>query len=514
MPDARIDHAALDKLFRPFDRTDAPGYAIGIAAPGQQPYRRGVGLASVELPVALSPSIRMRIGSTTKHFTALSLLLLQEEGRLSLDDSPRRHLPELPDWAEAMTVRQLLAHTSGMRDSLDLLLFSAGAGQAASAEFQRNYLASLDGVNFAPGTSWNYNNGGYVLATEIVVRVGGASFADFLRNRVFAPVGMHDTLLRALDTDLLPNSATLHVPRPDGGWDRGVFGTAIGGEGGIASTADDMLRWLAHMRAPVVGTAESWAAIKTPQTTHGYGLGLFSEQRRGLQLFHHAGGVVGGSCQMVTVVEPALDIVLISNGLPGFDGYRLVDTIIDHCIAGLPAAGSRAGSSRVVSGVFHSVATGRVIELAEQDGNQAIRFGPVALATTEDEEGALSVEIIPSDMRLRIAEDGGSIALIEFGSEDLLTFVPPTDDVAAQAIGGRYANAPAAISVEIDGDAVFMTVTGPLGSLRYRLKRLGDTLWDARAEGVLPIAATLEFDREGFLMTTGRTTRLRFGRAL
>lgn len=512
MPNVIIDPHALDKLFRPFDRTDAPGYAIGIAAPGQVPYRRGFGMASVELPVALSPTIRMRIGSTSKHFTALAILLLAEEGRLSIEDSPRTYLPELPSWADAITIRQLLAHTSGMRDSLDLLLFSAGAGRAASPAMQINYLASLDSVNFAPGTSWNYNNGGYVLATEIVARASGQSFADFLRDRIFIPVGMHNTLLRWLDTDLVPNSATLHVPRPDGGWDRGVFGTEIGGEGGIASTVDDMLRWLEHMRQPTVGSAASWAAIKRPQVSHGYGLGLFNERRRGLQIYQHAGAVVGGSCQMVTVEEPTLDIVILSNGLPGMETYRLINTIIDQCIPGLPAAAVGRSPDRVVTGTFHSAATGRVIGLTEADGKQAVRFGAVSLAATADDAGALSVEIIPSDMRLTVATDGERIDLVEFGAADRLDRVIPPHHVDATAIAGKYANATAGITAAIDGVAATMSVAGMLGDLRYRLVPLSDQLWEAQAEGPLPIVATMEFSGGSFMLTTGRTTRLLFER--
>ena len=512
MPNVTIDRGALDAIFRPFDRTDAPGYAIGIATPGQEAYRRGVGVASVELPVALSPSIRMRIGSTTKHFAALAVLLLAEDGRLSLDDSPRKHLPELPAWADAMTLRQLLSHTSGMRDSLDLLLFSAGAGVPASPAFQLSYLAALDGVNFPPGTSWNYNNGGYVLATEIIVRVSGQRFEDFMRDRIFRPTGMYDTLVRPLDTDLVPNSATLHVARPDGGWDRGVFGAAIGGEGGMASTADDMLRWLRHMRAPTVGSPDSWAAMKTSLTTHGYGLGLFIENRRGLDVFHHAGGVVGGSCQMLTVVEPPLDIVLISNGLSGLEGYRLVDRIIDCCIDGLPAPVEAKKPETVVTGTFLSAETGRVIALADNDGAQAIRFGAMTLAANADETGALTVEIIPSDMRLTLPADGERIDLTEFGNTDRLDRVTLSPGANAATIAGRYANPAAGLTADIDEDGAKMTVTGPLGGMRYRLVRLADTLWEAYAEGVLPVVATFEVDQDGLLLTTGRTTRLRLGR--
>src|SRR3546814_15759765 len=92
---------------------------------------------------------------------------------------------------------------------------------------------------------------------------------------------MTDTMLRPIDTDLVPNSATLHVPSPAGGYVRGVFGVPIGGEGGIVSTVDDMLAWLKHMSDPVVGTPETWRTMRTPLTSHGYGLGLIAGRHRG-----------------------------------------------------------------------------------------------------------------------------------------------------------------------------------------------------------------------------------------
>jgi CubicO group peptidase (beta-lactamase class C family) len=344
-----IDTAKLDALLSPFDRSDAPGFAVGVSVDGRPGYRRGVGMASVELPVVLSPTIRMRIGSTSKHFTVLAVMLLAEAGLLSIDDAPRRHLPELPDWADGMTLRQLRPHTSGMRDSLDLILHSAGAGVPAAADFQVKVLAALDSVNFTPGESWNYNNGGYVLLAEIVARVSGLSFADFLKTRIFQPIGMNDTMLRALDTDLVANSATLHLAAPAGGWTRGVFGVPIGGEGGIVSTVDDMLRWLAHMSAPVVGSLDTWRIMRTPVTTHGYGLGLTMGSHRGLAIVHHAGAVMGGSSQMLKVVDPDLDIIVMTNGLGSLAVMKLVDGIIDACLPGLPpVAEDHAG--KIVTG--------------------------------------------------------------------------------------------------------------------------------------------------------------------
>jgi CubicO group peptidase (beta-lactamase class C family) len=518
MTEARIDPAALDALLAPHDRTDAPGFAVGVALRGRPGYRRGVGMASIELPVALSPSIRMRIGSTSKHFCVLALMLLVEEGKLSLDDSPRLYLPELPEWAAPMTIRQLMAHTSGMRDSLDLLLQAAGPGKEGAADTQLKLLAKLDSVDFAPGASWSYNNGGYVLLSEIVERLSGQGFGDFLRERVLEPVGMYDTLLRELDTELMPNSATLHVPLPAGGYARGVFGVPIKGEGGIASTVDDMLLWLKHMSAPVVGTAATWAEMKTPLTTHGYGLGLLSDTHRGLATIHHSGGVIGGSCQMLKVIEHDLDIIVMTNGKGALELYGLVDAIIDACIPGLPPAPVDAGGD-VVEGDFYSPATGRVISLVGQEGAQAMSIGGMTLPARRDADGTITVSIIPSDLRVTPVREGDAVIaldILEFGNADRLERVAAPADASLGGRYGEYQHAPAEMDARLHADesgAPRLTLRGTLGSLDYGLEPIGPELWRTVPPPTMPLGGTLEFGDAGFLFTTGRTTRLPFTRS-
>ncbi len=509
-----IEPAKIDALLAPFDRSDAPGFAVGVALRGQPGYRRGVGMASVELPVVLSPTIRMRIGSTSKHFTALAVMLLAEEGVLSIDDAPRRHLPELPDWADAMTLRQLMAHTSGMRDSLDLILHSAGAGVPASPDFQLKTLAALDSVNFEPGETWSYNNGGYVLLAEIVERLSGLSFAEFLRKRIFVPIGMNDTLLRALDTDLVPNSATLHLASPIGGWTRGVFGVPIGGEGGIVSTVDDMLRWLAHMSDPTIGTRQTWDTIRTPVTTHGYGLGLSMGQHRGLSTIHHAGAVMGGSCQMLKVVDHDLDLIVMTNGLGSLEVMKLVDAIVDACITDLPSAPTN-NVGPVFTGTFYSAATGRRIGLEEVDGAQSIRIDSMTLPATRDADGALSVPLVPTDMRITPAADGQTVTLAEYGRIDTLSRIEPPEGSTATGLAGVYTNPAAGLRGEIrvsDLGAATMTLSGLLGNMEYALTPVGPNLWEGRATGALPLALLIEVEERGFRMTSGRTQRLEFGR--
>jgi CubicO group peptidase (beta-lactamase class C family) len=510
---SEIDFHALDALFAPYDRTDGPGFAVGVAVQGRPVYRRGFGMASIELPVALSPSIRMRIGSTSKHFTALAVMLLQEDGKLALEDSLQDHMPDMPDWSAKMTLRHLLAHTSGMRDCLDLVFHSTELGRSLPVDYQLKLLSRLDSVNFAPGTSWNYNNGGYLLLSEIVSRTAGLPFATFLQERIFTPLGMHDTMLRPLDTDLVSNSATLHVPTPDGAWRRGNFGAPITGEGGIVSTVDDMLKWLAHMSSPTVGTRASWAEIRTPLTPHGYGLGLFMAKRRGQDRVYHSGAVIGGACQMVKLLGPELDIIVITNGRSSLDGFNIVEAIIDQFVPATPVQQPVAPPAPI-EGNFYSANTGRKLSLTAVSGKQGISIGAMTLPAERDQRGAWLIPFLPSDLSVAIVDDDDAIDVNEFGITDRLIRVTPPDRSILPF--GRYEDGATGLVATICADrddSSVLRIESALGGVGYSLAAIGPDLWEARSAEGFPLAATLEFDDEGFRFTTERTTRLRFRRS-
>jgi D-aminopeptidase len=517
-PKVEIDTGKLDALFAPFDRGDQPGLAVGVAHAGQPVYRRGFGLASVELPMVLTPTIRMRIGSTTKHFCALAIMLLAEEGKLSPEDSPRRVLPELPPWADAITLRQLMSHTSGMHCSLELIALTCGLGRPTPPDAQLKLLAGLDDVNFAPGTSYSYCNGGYVLLSEIVARMSGKPFSDFLQERILRLVGMHDTKLRPRDTDLLPNSATLHVARQEGGFSRGVFGVAIEGEGGLVSTIDDMLVWLAHMKDPVVGSPATWEALKTPARlangfSTGYGLGLRIGDYRGVRTLHHAGGVIGGSSQMLKVVDHDLDVIIMTNR-DGVDPPGLANGVIDACVPGL-APEPEPPTAAPVTGVFYSPRSGRAIGLIDKEGAQLVDFYPEKTLTRRQSDGALWVRSNPAvGATVRLADDGQEIAFEEFGQTKRLQRVTLPDAPDLTGIVGLFVcpaiGTLAEASVGEDGSAT-LAMTGLFGSVDYRLTPLATGLWSCEAGGFgVPLGGLVEVDSEGFRFSTLRTRRLRF----
>jgi CubicO group peptidase (beta-lactamase class C family) len=517
---ATLDEAKIDAIFAAVDQCHLPGAAVAVAIDGTPVYRKGFGLAHMELPIVLSPTMRMRIGSTTKHFAALIFLLLCEEGRADLDDPIGKHLPELHPANRDVTLRQLMGHTGGLRDALALTLTINGPRAPLSDKQLVALYETIDDVEFAPGTSWSYNNGGYILLTAAIERIAGESLDTLLRKRIFEPVGMYDTTLRRWDTDFLPNSAALHFRLPDGRFTRDAMAMEISGAGGLVSTMDDMLRWLRHMDAPVVGSAESWRLLREPHrlgngSSTGYGLGLITSDYRGVQTISHGGGVVAGNSQMIKVPAAGLDISIAVNRAD-VSGADLANRIIDACVEGLSPRQDAPFVKR--DAVFVSKRDGRIVELIAQNETQllAIDNGP-PLPVTADQAGELRLPDILSFVRQSARLDGETLLFTDFGEEDRLDRV---DVIAGARIDewiGEYrasaVGADAAVAVA-DGEAR-LTIAGPDGATDYILQPINDTIWKAIPKGPFAmLAGILTFlpDERALAFTCGRMRGVHFRR--
>ncbi len=519
-----VDERSIDAIFAEFDQCHLPGVAVGIAVGGQPVYRKGFGLASMELPIVLSPTIRMRIFSTTKHFTCLAYLLLCEEGKAAIDDPIGKHLPELNAVTREITMRQLMGHLSGLRDVKDLCLLFSGSGRQVSSADLLAFYDDIDDVNAAPGTSWSYNNGGYLMLTTAIERITGQTLENVFSDRIFRPVGMHDSLVRRRDSDFVSNSATLHMMNSAAGYDRSYLGIASAGEGGIVSTVDDMLRWLDHMDAPVIGAATTWAAMKASQrlangTATGYGLGLMTGFHRGVETVHHAGGGMGGNSQMLKVPAAGVDIVIMSNRHDA-SSILLAERIIDACLPGLEPV-RRAEPSRLVCGTFQSPTTGRVLQLRANGEQQIATLDGVDMIVEPDDDGVLWPTGTAGHVKVAVrvpgpAKDPSSIHISDFGNTDELHAVSPPPEADDLSIIGCYRSTPTRTNASIcaTGDGIMLRTTGRFGSAEFRLHRIGADIWRATLNGIMPWGGILSFDndRTRFDFSSPRTHALPFRR--
>jgi CubicO group peptidase (beta-lactamase class C family) len=526
----------IDALFADLDRCHMPGAAVGISIGGRPVYRKGFGVANMELPVFLSPTIRMRIGSTTKHFTCLAYLLLCEDGLAGLDDPIVKHLPELHPVTHAVTARQLMGNISGLRDAHDIAWQLSGTGRPVSSADVLSLYRFIDDVNAPPGAAYIYNNGGFLILSAAIERITGQPFEEVLKERIFEPVGMYDTMLRRVDSDFVPNSAALHmtnpsyhspilrIAHPTAGFEKTSIGT-LAGEAGIVSTVDDMLRWLAHMDAPKVGGAATWKTMKTPQTlangaSTGYGLGLITYRHRGAEVLCHPGGVMGGNSQMLKVPAAGLNVVIMVNRAD-VSGLLLCNQILDVCLPGLePVYKARHGS--IATGVYRSATSERVIELFGQEGQQMASIDGLDMAFEADSAGSLwPVGIFQGYTRQGITLAGDltrprSIELSDFGCKDILLPAEPATHVDLAEITGLYRSETTATEVVISGsaDRAELMTRGRFGEAHFTLKCLGKRIWRARSAGSMPWGGILSFSNPPttFRFFTFRTRALPFTR--
>ena len=196
---AQLDSANrwVDSIFAPYSSTSSPGCAVGVVRDGQLAFAKGYGMADLEHDTPITPSTRFYIASLSKQFTAMSIVLLAQEGRLSLDDWVRRWVPQVPSFGAPITLRQLLHHTSGLRDYFTLLALSGWPSDGLLTEPQFIDLVSRQkNLNFTPGDEFLYSNTGYALLAMVVERASGQSLRDYAADHIFKPLGMTHTEFR------------------------------------------------------------------------------------------------------------------------------------------------------------------------------------------------------------------------------------------------------------------------------------------------------------------------------
>lgn len=548
--DARAQ-AALDKIFEAVNRSDAPGLVVGVALRGQTVYRKGFGLASVEHGVANTPATRMRIGSTTKHMAAMAALLLAEDGLLEVDAAVGRYLPELPDLQGRPTLRNLMNHTSGLRCVQELAFVAADLTVQPSGKNLAAYLRQTD-VNFAPGEGQLYCNGGYHLLSLVIARVSGISFEQFLRRRIFEPLGMHDTLAVPSDMLIVPRMATLHMPGPsfaaDGTWRRGILvNEEVRGEGSVVSTVDDMLKWIAHLRGPRahgrVGSEASWRQLTEPTQLRsgvvtGYGLGLQRDRYRGVETISHAGGVIGGNSEMITVPAFELDIAIMCNGAlvsASQMARQVIDALLeDHLQGGTPTLAASAPYPHLFGTRYHGE-DGLVFGFDDVGGMLGIsmQLSPHTPALRDEGESLWGrfedVGMGPFEIRthdLKPGPDGNApnaLTVYEGGYPRIYQRVgTPVPDLADVGLGlvGRYRSTDLDVDARVafDGQALAMHWQGGYGSKKLLLEAISPTLFGANVQNELvPNRYAMTLHRAGsqvtgFHISTGRIRHVHFER--
>jgi CubicO group peptidase (beta-lactamase class C family) len=276
-------------------------------------------MANLELNVPVTPETVFAIASITKSFTAMSVLLAAEQGKLSLDDEVQKYIPEWRDRDDHITIRHLLTHTSGLRDAFALLGWaplteSAGDYNEAIARM----LARQHGLNFAPGTEYQYNNGGYNLLATILKRATGQPLRTFAETNIFKPLGMAHTHVHDDVPMLVSNRASGYTRYPSG-WRAAKVDGGIVGNSGMYSTVGDLLLWEENFEKPRVGTPEMFAAVQKPTVLNGggiaasHGLGFGISPYRGLTAVESSGGDQGIASKIARFPDQHFAVAVLCN---------------------------------------------------------------------------------------------------------------------------------------------------------------------------------------------------------
>jgi CubicO group peptidase (beta-lactamase class C family) len=331
----------IDSLFAAFDKPGMPGASVVVIRDGNVIVRRSYGLADVDSGTVVSSATNFRLASLSKAFTAAAVLLHVADGKIALDDPAVKYLPELPPHARAVTLRHLLTHTSGVWDYEDFVP-DTQTYQVKDADVLRLIGARAESLYFAPGTAWRYSNSGYALLALIVERVAGERYAQVLQRRIFAPLGMGNSVAYEAGVSTVAHRAYGHRVRGDSVRRADQSNTsAVLGDGGIYSSIDDLVRWDAALAGGTLLPDSLWREATTPyqltdRRATEYGYGWFIDRFDGHLRQRHHGETRGFTNSIYRFPEDRLTTIVLTNRSDSAP-WELNDEIARTYLARAPA---------------------------------------------------------------------------------------------------------------------------------------------------------------------------------
>ena len=407
--------ADIDAIFSEWNAPDSPGCAVLITVDGDPLYRRGHGLASLEHGAPITSATVFNVGSISKQFTAMAILLLEDERKLTLDDDVRRYVPELPDFGTPMTIGHLLTHTSGLREQSHLLALAGWRdGDVVAERDVLDLVTRQRALNFAPGEDFQYTNTGYTLLASTVRRVSGLPLRAFADQEIFKPLGMAQTFFNDDHTTIVPHRADAYGPGPDGRLYRWMPASDHVGPTNLFTSVEDLIRWLDNFVRPRVGGPRLIERLTTPGRLndgrlHGYACGLEIGRYRGLRMVSHGGIQHGYRARLALYSDQRVAIAILANLgtiAPGPLVRRITDVLIDHGL--VPGARGAPALDRVAltqeertrrCGLYLDAQTGGLARVSLDDGRLMLGWPPAAeemipLAPDRFRLGATDVEAV------------------------------------------------------------------------------------------------------------------------
>jgi CubicO group peptidase (beta-lactamase class C family) len=485
----------IDAVFARYANNSSPGCAVAVKQNGAVVHARGYGMASLEQEVPITSRTVFDIGSTSKQFTAASIMLLALDGKLALDDDVRRYLPELPAMSATVTLRHLLTHTSGWRDYTDLM--------ALDGFDERDHTSNADAwavlkrqraLNFTPGTRYQYSNTGFFLLGEVVARVSGRSLADFAHDHIFAPLGMSQTRFLDDTRQVVPGRATGYTPRDSGRFFVEMSDWDQVGDGAVQTSVEDLARWESNFDTPTVGGPKMLDLLLAhghldDGTEIAYTAGLTRDTYHGFARVQHGGAWAGYRAMLMRFPEQRLAVLLTCNradanttALAQGVADVLLPTTHAASAATLASAPQRATSAARYEGLYVRSADGVAMKVVSQ--GDTLKFGVGAQRTPLR---PLSVDLFttPSGTtRLRFLGER-LITMPDGNAADTLmrtARVGTLSRAELSAYAGRYAGAELAVPFDVVVEDSVLVLHPPRGDSL----RLSPVFADAFAGDGLP----------------------------
>ena len=309
-----------DNLFRQWNKPNSPGAGLLIVKDGKIVYEKGYGMANIEYHIPISENTVFDFGSNSKQFVAFSILLLEEEGKLSLDDDIHKFLPEMPDFGKLITIRHLIYHTSGLRDYLEMLMYAGwnGLSDIITTEHTEAMILRQKELNFEPGAQFLYSNTGYVMLAQIVSKISKQPFADFVKKRIFEPLGMNDTFFQDISFQIIPNKAISYQADTNKTYYLNPYYAYLTGAGGLNSTLRDIAKWDENFYNPKAGNSALFQkmlirGVQNNGAQIPYSMALITDVYKGRNLVYHGGDIAGFHSQIFRFPDEHLTIILAVN---------------------------------------------------------------------------------------------------------------------------------------------------------------------------------------------------------
>jgi CubicO group peptidase (beta-lactamase class C family) len=458
--------ANVDRIFAEWT-TSTPGCAVGISNDGRPTLAKAYGMADLEHDVKNTPDTIFEAGSVSKQFTAAAVMLLAREGKLSLDDSVRKYVPELPEHNAPITIRHMLTHTSGLRDwgSVAAIGGWPRTTRVHTHAHVLDILTRQTALNFAPGTRWSYSNSGYNLAAIIVSRVSGITFSEFTRRRIFEPLGMTRTSWRDDHTRIVKGRAIAYAAEPDGFHIEMPFENVYG-NGGLLTTVGDLLRWNENFVSPAVGDAAFVADQERPGRfrdgrAHNYALGLRIGSYKGLPEVSHSGSTAAYRAFLTRYPNQRVSVAVLCNASSANTqqyAREVADLYLAYQlkppVAPRPKHTLTSDEIDRLQGIYRNRETGVALKLLRDQNSLRVEGGPGLVAMSA------SSFVTSNGQTWEIDREGVVRVTDAFGTIDHYERAPvaPVDAERLRELVGQYVNndAEATMTVALEGTSLVL----------------------------------------------------------